>query len=319
FREKITALESFQRVASLDVDELLGELRTFEINNNYDKVKSKGLALKAVVVEEREESDDDEGKLADDTELKEALALIARNYGKMSQRLYKNKFDGKKGNNFSKNVKDQCRECRGFGHFQYECANLKKKNKSLKATWEDSDEEGTDEPSLHTSNLAVHTSVKKFMCLTTSHAPTKFEESLKETEASEDEADQNVCVDPVHLLAMEKCAQASKALQKLQNEVFRLSRANRVLNEQAFASTATKECELDTAKARTCILESSVKLAKQDGLEKAQTIECLRIEPFSTQKLLAERNQEIILLKNEADRLMNEHASMESKLKANSA
>ncbi|CAA0834065.1 Zinc knuckle (CCHC-type) family protein, partial [Striga hermonthica] len=37
FREKITALESFQRVASLDVDELLGELRTFEINNNYDK------------------------------------------------------------------------------------------------------------------------------------------------------------------------------------------------------------------------------------------------------------------------------------------
>ncbi|CAA0823355.1 Unknown protein, partial [Striga hermonthica] len=153
--------------------------------------------------------------------------------------------------------KDQCRECRGFGHFQYECANLKKKNKSLKATWEDSDEEGTDESLLHTSNLVVYTSVKKFMCLTTSHAPTKFEESLKETKASEDETDQNVCVDPVHLLAMEKCAQASEALQKLQNEVFRLSRANRVLNEQASVSTATKECELDTAKARTCILESS--------------------------------------------------------------
>ncbi|CAA0832659.1 Unknown protein, partial [Striga hermonthica] len=173
FGEKITALESFQRVASLDVDELLGELRTFEINNNYDKVKSKGLALKAAVVEEREESDDDEGPLADDSELKEALALIARNYGKMSQRLYKNKFAGKKRNNFNKNVvqdkkssmllskfdsqrveKDQCRECRGFGHFQYECASLKKKNKSLKATWEFSDEQDTYEPSLHTSNLA---------------------------------------------------------------------------------------------------------------------------------------------------------------------
>ncbi|CAA0830727.1 Unknown protein, partial [Striga hermonthica] len=139
------------------------------------------------------------------------------------------------------------------------------------------------------------------------------------TEASEDEADQHVCVDPVHLLAMEKCAQASEALQKLQNEVFRLSRANRDLNKQASASTATKECELDTAKARTCILESSVKLAKQDELEKAQTIECLRSELFSTQKLLAERNQEIVLLKNEADRLMNERASMESKLKASFA
>ncbi|CAA0835122.1 Unknown protein, partial [Striga hermonthica] len=276
FREKITTLESFQIVASLDVDELLGELTTFEINNNYDKVISKGLALKAAVVEEREESDDDEGPLADDSELKEALTLIARNYEKMSQRLYKNKFAGKKGNNFSKNVlqdkkssiplskfdsqrvvKDQCRQCQGLGHFQYECVNLKKKNKSLKATWENSDEEGTDEPSLHTSNLAVHASVKKFMCLTTSHAPTKFEESLKETEASEAEAYQNVCVDPVHLLATEKCAQAYEALQKLQNEVFRLLRANRVLNEQASASTATKECELNTAKARTCILETS--------------------------------------------------------------
>ncbi|CAA0810919.1 Unknown protein, partial [Striga hermonthica] len=166
-------------------------LKTFEINDNYDKVKSKGLALKAAVVAEREESDDDEGPLTDDSELKKALALIARNYGKMSQRLYKNKFAGKKGNSFSKSVvqdkkssmplsksdsqrveKDQCRECRGFGHFHYECANLKKKNKSLKATWDDSDEEGTDEPSLHTSNLTVHISVKKFMCLTTSHAPT---------------------------------------------------------------------------------------------------------------------------------------------------
>ncbi|CAA0838502.1 Unknown protein, partial [Striga hermonthica] len=105
----------------------------------------------------------------------------------------------------------------------------------------------------------------------------------------------------------------------LQNEVFRLSRANRVLNEPAFTSTATKECELDTAKARTCILESSVKLAKQNELEKAQTIECSRTELFSTQKVLAERNQEIVLLKNEADRLMNEHSSMESKLKAHCA
>ncbi|CAA0822378.1 Unknown protein, partial [Striga hermonthica] len=104
FREKITALESFQRVASLDVDELIGELRMFKINNNYDKVKSKGLALKAAVVEENKNSDEDQGSLADDSKLKEALDLIARNYGKMSQRLYKNKFAGKRGYNFCKNV-----------------------------------------------------------------------------------------------------------------------------------------------------------------------------------------------------------------------
>ncbi|CAA0841742.1 Unknown protein, partial [Striga hermonthica] len=115
------------------------------------------------------------------------------------------------------------------------------------------------------------------------------------------------------------CAQTSEAMQKLQNEVFRLSRANRMLNEQASSFSVAKDCELDTAKARTCILESNVKLAKQDGLEKTQIIECLGSELFSTQKLLAERNKEILNLKTEVDRLMNEHASMESKLRENSA
>ncbi|CAA0810388.1 Unknown protein, partial [Striga hermonthica] len=109
--------------------------------------------------------------------------------------MYKNKFAGKKDNNSSKNAfqdkknsmlfskpnsqrveKDQCKECRGFGNIQYECANLKKKNKSLKAICEDSDDEGTDEPPSHTSNMAIHTSLKKFMCLTTSHVITKVEE-----------------------------------------------------------------------------------------------------------------------------------------------
>ncbi|CAA0811509.1 Unknown protein, partial [Striga hermonthica] len=288
--EKITALESFRRISPLDADELLGELKTFEINNNYDKVKSKGLALKANVVEKKEDiDDDDEGSTVDDSELKEALALITRYYGKMSRRLYKNNFTGKKVNNHSKNVvqdkknsapfskpdsqrieKHQCWECRGFCHFQYECANLKKKNKSQKATWEDSDDEGSDEPPSHTRIMVIHSSVKKFMCLTTSHV-----------------------------------RQTSEAMKKLQSEVHKLTRENKMLIEQSTPSfTVEKDNELDTAKARTSILEGSVKLAKQDGLEKTQTIECLRSELFSTQKLLTKQNKEILKLKSEVSRLM---------------
>ena len=60
-------------------------------------------------------------------------------------------------NNFHKNKKStntvenknqskgiQCRKCEGFGHIQSECAKtLKKKGKSLKTTWGDSDFDDT--------------------------------------------------------------------------------------------------------------------------------------------------------------------------------
>ena len=46
----------------------------------------------------------------------------------------------------SRNKGIQCRECEGFGHIQAECANtLKKKNKSLNATWSDGDSDGSRE------------------------------------------------------------------------------------------------------------------------------------------------------------------------------
>ncbi|CAA0813882.1 Unknown protein, partial [Striga hermonthica] len=48
--------------------------------------------------------------------------------------------------------KDQCRKCKGFGHFQKECPNFKKKNKTFKATWSDSSDD-EEEESENTENL----------------------------------------------------------------------------------------------------------------------------------------------------------------------
>ena len=40
----------------------------------------------------------------------------------------------------------QCRECEGFRHIQFECANTqKKKNKALKSTWSDKESKGSQE------------------------------------------------------------------------------------------------------------------------------------------------------------------------------
>ena len=71
----------------------------------------------------------------------------------------KNPQSSKKSNKFQKNTKPtnnveiknqskeiQCRECEGFGHIQSECANtLKKKEKSLKTTWSDSDSDDIED------------------------------------------------------------------------------------------------------------------------------------------------------------------------------
>ena len=65
------------------------------------------------------------------------------------------------GNNFESNAKNkriQCRECEGFGHIQAEYANtMKKKNKSLNATWSDKDSDYSREDDTNLVAFACRT------------------------------------------------------------------------------------------------------------------------------------------------------------------
>ncbi|CAA0819381.1 Unknown protein, partial [Striga hermonthica] len=202
FGIKITALQRFQRIQKLGIDDLLSELRTFEINHGFDSMrisKGKGLALKAKVrtsVAEDEESDEES---FDPDETTKALTVLTNNVSKL-KKFQKKRFQGNKSfesgrnqlqqfgekrssmqlsksQNLNQGVeKDQCRECRGFGHFQKECPNFKKKNKTFKATWSDSsdDEEGESEKTENSnySNNSAKCLLNEYNCFTSSvHLP----------------------------------------------------------------------------------------------------------------------------------------------------
>ncbi|CAA0841306.1 Unknown protein, partial [Striga hermonthica] len=68
--------------------------------------------------------------------------------------------------------KDQCRECKGFGHFQKECPNFKKKNKTFKTTWSDSsDDEEEESENTENSNYSNNFSkclLNEYNCFTSS-------------------------------------------------------------------------------------------------------------------------------------------------------
>ncbi|XP_062099439.1 uncharacterized protein LOC133805313 isoform X2 [Humulus lupulus] len=165
FQSKITAIEEVKNLDTLKVEELMGSLRTFELNQNIRHqekpidVNDKSIALKSS--KEKMESSDEE----DDDE----MILLSKNFKKFMRKIgnKKNMFKSSKGNNFSKpfvstNKKGiQCRECECFGHIQSECANTIKKNKKvLAATWSDNESESSDEEENY--NLTL-TSV--FSCL----------------------------------------------------------------------------------------------------------------------------------------------------------
>jgi len=155
FAYKVTAIEEAKNIETMRLDELMGSLRTFEMNlsqNEKEKEISQGIAFQAEVEDNVEEEDED---------LAESIARLTKNFNRVMKKFNEknqtptfnnsNNFQKYKGatnssNDRKKNRRIQCRECDGYGHIQSECANtLKKRKKSLNVTWSDEDSEGNQE------------------------------------------------------------------------------------------------------------------------------------------------------------------------------
>ena len=173
FQTKLTAIEEAKDLDKIKVEELMGSLRTFELNQQIrqkgktKEIKEKSIALKSS--KEKKESSDDED---------DEMALLTKNFQKYIKKLGNKKAISKnpKGN-FSKpfetNKKGiQCRECEGFGHIQSECANTLKKKKVMTATWSDQDSEQSDEEENSVALTSVHKGIvfnyKDVLCLNNS-------------------------------------------------------------------------------------------------------------------------------------------------------
>ncbi|CAM8944927.1 unnamed protein product [Rhodiola kirilowii] len=77
FDMKITAIEEMHDITKLKLDELIGSLRTYEMNHNVQPKDVKGIALKAEVSEDIPEFDC----------TTEQLAMMAQNFGRMVRKI----------------------------------------------------------------------------------------------------------------------------------------------------------------------------------------------------------------------------------------
>ncbi|XP_062094317.1 uncharacterized protein LOC133800375 [Humulus lupulus] len=182
----------------MKVEELMGSLRTFELNQQIrQKGKPNALKEKSVALKSSKKKDSDENDGEDE------MALLTKNFQKYIKKIGNKKptFKSSKGNHFSKHFDNsnkrgiQWRECEGFGHIQSECANTLKKNKKVMvATWSDHDSESNDEEDNSNlvltsvvSGLTLNSQVKKrFVCLNNT-----VHEQNSECECSESDLDED--------------------------------------------------------------------------------------------------------------------------------
>ncbi|XP_024200303.1 uncharacterized protein LOC112203592 [Rosa chinensis] len=139
FHSKVTSIEDSFDIDEYPLDELIGNLKTYELRLKPEK-KSKGVAFKAVKGKEEEDESLDLALLT-----KEFKKFLRNKSSSQSLNVPKKNFVNNDNNvrgNFraNKSGKVKCYECGGYGHISTDCGNRKhgnSNNKSLLSTWSD--------------------------------------------------------------------------------------------------------------------------------------------------------------------------------------
>ncbi|CAM8890002.1 unnamed protein product [Rhodiola kirilowii] len=184
FAMKVTAIEKMHDITKLKLDELMGSLRTYEINHDFQTGEEKGIALKADMTEDKLNS----GCTT------EQLAMRAQNFGRMVQKInrrgpeqgqssstgYRNwKSDRPRSTDSRQDLSDkgkeeiQCHECKGFGHIASQCANTLMKKKAMVASFSDS--ESDEEKEGETTNFVAFVTTLDECSSTSETVPSQLE------------------------------------------------------------------------------------------------------------------------------------------------
>ncbi|CAM8908727.1 unnamed protein product [Rhodiola kirilowii] len=184
FAMKVTAIEEMHDITTLKLDELMGSLRTYEINHDFQTGEEKGIALKADMTEDK----------LDSGCTTEQLAMMAQNFGRMVRKInrrgpeqgqssstgYQNWKSGKARSTDSRqDLSDkgkeeiQCHECKGFGHIASQCANTLMKKKAMVASFSDS--ESDEEKEGETTNFVAFVTTLDECSSTSETVPSQLE------------------------------------------------------------------------------------------------------------------------------------------------
>ncbi|GKC30297.1 zf-CCHC domain-containing protein [Tanacetum coccineum] len=162
---KVTAIEEAKDLATLPLDELIGNLKVSEMVVDNDGVgsktideKVKSLALKAKVTREKTSDDSDsQGGSDEDEDETEEFNLMDKNFKRFFQKNNRfkrgcqfgnggNKFGKGRDNSFgnkggeSSRQKGVCYNCEVEGHFDSKCAKPKENKAFFGGAWSDSED-----------------------------------------------------------------------------------------------------------------------------------------------------------------------------------
>ncbi|GJW29458.1 zf-CCHC domain-containing protein, partial [Tanacetum coccineum] len=168
WRAKVMPIEEAKDLATLPLDELIGNLKVYEMvlyndgvaSKTTTKEKVKSLALKAKVTREQASDDSDSQGESDDEideEEAEAFNLLARNFRKFFRKGNRfgqgnrfgngrNRFGKSRGNNFENKggegskPKGACYNCEIEGHFVSECRKPKENKAFGGGSWSDNED-----------------------------------------------------------------------------------------------------------------------------------------------------------------------------------
>ncbi|KAG9453441.1 hypothetical protein H6P81_006345 [Aristolochia fimbriata] len=161
FAVKVAAIEECKDLDTLKYDDLMGSLRSYEMNIEAKKKrKEKGEANIALQVSKKE-SVTTPSTTVTTKELDEKIALLTRGFNKAFKRFGKRNNSGNtnrsrdytlaKDDSTQKKRGIQCHECDGFGHVRSECPS--KRRNSYAISWSDDE---TEESSSDGDELISH-------------------------------------------------------------------------------------------------------------------------------------------------------------------
>ncbi|KAG9447556.1 hypothetical protein H6P81_013684 [Aristolochia fimbriata] len=167
FAVKVAAIEECKDLDTLKYDDLMGSLRSYEMNIDAKKKRKENEEASIALQVSKKESVTTPSTAVTTEELEEKIALLTRGFNKAFKRFGKRTISGNinrsrdytpaKDDSTRKKKSIQCHECEGFGHVRSECSSKRKNSYAISWSDDETEESSSDGDEL-ISNYAALTS-----------------------------------------------------------------------------------------------------------------------------------------------------------------